>query len=167
MGMNVASDADPCSIYRRMQLHRATMDDVLDVLVWRNDADSIAVSKTPKPVEEADHRQWFQRAIDDPNRLILIAVDGDRKIGMVRFDRCEASWLVSINLAPSERDKGYGRAVLAAGIAHHRAMVGPSQLSAEIKQDNVKSLRLFESLGFSIRRLHERFYQLVRDQSEL
>ena len=131
-----------------MQLRRATMDDALDVLAWRNDPVSIAVSKTPKPVDQADHLQWFERAVRDPNRLILIAEEETRKIGMVRFDRTSECWLVSINLAPFARGKGYGRQALSQAIGMLRANVGRCRIVAEVNRATASSFLLFEALGF-------------------
>jgi RimJ/RimL family protein N-acetyltransferase len=144
-----------------MKLRRATVDDASDVLAWRNDPESIAASKTPKPVDRADHLQWFQRAIGDPNRLILVGEEDSQKIGMVRFDHRPDHWLVSINLAPSARGKGYGRKALSGAIDALRAEVGQCRIVAEVKSDNTPSLRLFEALGFVRQGEQEGFQSFV------
>jgi len=66
---------------------------------------------------------------------MAIAMQEARKIGMVRFDRSGVSWVASINLAPEERGKGYGAAVLQRGIELLHKSVGRHQIMAEIKQD--------------------------------
>jgi RimJ/RimL family protein N-acetyltransferase len=147
-----------------MKLRRATMDDALDVLAWRNDPDSIALSKSGRAIGVKEHLDWFGRNFENPDHPILVAVDDGRKLGMVRFDRAPDEWIVSINLAPAERDKGYGRRALSAGIALHRAAIGPCRLSAEIKDSNLKSLRLFEGLGFVRQELRDGFHYLTRDR---
>ena len=131
-----------------MEIRRATMKDALDVLAWRNDPHTIAMSRTPGIVDQATHLAWFAKAIADQDRIILIATEDGRRLGMVRFDRSDGAWLVSINLAPEARGKGYGRAVLTEAMAVLRASNGPCRLSAEIKGNNAPSLRLFERCGF-------------------
>lgn len=43
-------------------------------------------------------------------------------------------------------------------------MIGHSRLSAEIKDSNIKSLHIFEGLGFVKRDFRDGFYYLTRDQ---
>lgn len=126
-----------------MELRRATMDDMLDVLAWRNDSVAVAMSKTGA-VDEAQHCAWFPGAIANRNRLLLIAEEAGRKLGMVRFDSSSDAWVVSINLAPEARKQGLGHGVLTQAIA----MFGYSPLRAEIKADNFASIRVFERCDF-------------------
>jgi RimJ/RimL family protein N-acetyltransferase len=132
-----------------MELRRATIDDALDVLDWRNDPDAIAMSKTGA-VDRDDHLRWFPKAIEDQDRLVLIAMEAKRKLGMVRFDRCGGTWLASINLAPEERGKGYGQAALEGAIRLLIDCIGSCRISAEIRHDNLGSIRIFEKCGFRL-----------------
>jgi RimJ/RimL family protein N-acetyltransferase len=126
-----------------MEIRRATMDDALEVLEWRNDPQTVAVSKTGA-VSVTDHLAWFARSIDNPARDYFIAHADGRRIGMVRFDLSGDAWLVSINIAPDERGKGYGERVLRQAMAE----VGSRRFVAEIKADNAASIRIFERCGF-------------------
>ena len=139
------------------------MDDALDVLAWRNDPLAVAMSKTPGAVEETGHLAWFAKAVKDPRRALFIAVEDGRNLGMVRFDKPDDTWLVSINMAPEARGKGYGRAVLTEAIAMLRASNGPCRLSAEIKDSNATSLRLFERCGFVQQDRRDGFRYLTLD----
>jgi RimJ/RimL family protein N-acetyltransferase len=146
-----------------MKLRRAAMTDALDVLAWRNDPLAIAMSRTPDAVESAKHLSWFKSAIEDPDRLILIAEDGARKIGMVRFDRMRDDWRISINIAPEERGKGYGQASLREAIIAFRAAIGPGRIVAESKTTNVASLHLFKQCGFVELERTSEYCQLALD----
>ena len=145
-----------------MQLQRATMDDALDVLAWRNDPESIAASKTGGAVEVKEHLDWFGRKFESPDHLILIAVNDGRKLGMVRFDRMPGEWIISINLAPPERGKGYGATMLAIAIQRLGDHIGAVNLLAEIKADNLASLRIFEKCGFHLSGAEGDWLQWVR-----
>ncbi len=126
-----------------MIVRRATFADAHDVLAWRNDPTARAMSREPEPIGEAAHLAWFGRAVDDPERLLLIGVDGAAKVGMVRID-AGAEREVSINVNPACRGRGLGAELLARALAE---VEGP--LLAEIKPENAASRRLFEAAGFT------------------
>jgi RimJ/RimL family protein N-acetyltransferase len=126
-----------------MQIRRATMEDAMAVLDWRNDPQTIAVSKTGS-VDRASHLAWFAKAIESPDRMLLIASEDGRRLGMVRFDRSGDTWLVSINMAPDVRGQGYGTRALRKSLS----MIGAVRLLAEIKPENIASIRTFERCGF-------------------
>ena len=66
------------------------------------------MSRNHDPVTEADHRRWFNRAIDDPVNIMFMGMLGPHKIGLVRFNHVEDVWEVSINVNPAGRGKGQG-----------------------------------------------------------
>ena len=126
-----------------MEVRRATMDDAPYVLEWRNDPQTVAMSKTGA-VAVHDHFVWFAKSIDNQDRDLFIAWENGRRVGMVRFDRVDDVWLVSINIAPNERRKGYASSALRRAIEE----VGNRHLLAEIKPDNLASIRAFKRCGF-------------------
>ena len=143
-----------------MLLRRATMNDAEVVLEWRNDEDTRAMSRDGAPIARAQHLRWFEAAVADSNRRLLIAEIAGRKVGMVRFDRDGEAWEVSINVAPTERSRGLGRAMLAAGVACLLKEVGPTAILADILESNARSVRVFEAVGF--RRLNPQGAAILR-----
>ena len=129
-----------------IHVRRATIEDAETILEWRNDPLAIEMSKTRKAVSLAEHLDWFARAIASPSHHIIIALENERPLGVVRFSRQEAEWLVSINLAPAERGRSLAARILKKSIA----AAGVTQLAAEIKNTNVASIRLFEKCGFKL-----------------
>jgi pseudaminic acid synthase len=125
-----------------MIVRRATHDDALDVLGWRNDPTTRAMSRDTDVIEEEVHLAWFERALGDPRLLLLIGEEGGAKVGMVRIDRGEISE-ISININPLYRGRGRGGALLAKALA---CFDGP--LLAEVKHGNAASKRLFAKAGF-------------------
>ena len=91
-----------------MILRRAILADAADVLAWRNDPVTRAMSRNGDAVGEAEHLAWFARAIADPSRILLIGEDAGAKVGMVRIDRGAESE-VSINVNPACRGRGLRR----------------------------------------------------------
>ena len=127
-----------------MIIRRATPDDALDVLNWRNDPLTRSMSLTQDKVEEQAHVAWFARVLGEAAITLLIGeVDGE-KVGMVRFDRGDATE-VSININPACRGRGLGHQLLADAMAW-----APGDLVAVIKDENLASRRLFEGAGFQL-----------------
>lgn len=127
-----------------MLVRQAGAHDALDVLAWRNDPHTRAMSREQGVLDRDQHVAWFSRAIRSPDRRIYIGESEGRSIGMVRFDRIEDGWEVSINIAPDSRSRGHGLAMLTNAISAfpHRPVI------AEILEGNDASVRLFQRCGF-------------------
>lgn len=133
-----------------MLIRRADPTDAIDVLIWRNDPTTRAMSKDGAIVKTAPHLAWFAKAIEDPARLLLIGEAEGRKVGMVRFDFSGEGWLANINVAPDCRGQGWGNRLLFESISFLDEEKGASKILAEVNADNLPSLRIFEKCGFSI-----------------
>jgi RimJ/RimL family protein N-acetyltransferase len=126
-----------------MFVRKATKADALDVLSWRNDPLTRSMSRAPDEVGQASHLEWFEKALGDPSRTLLIGELDGQKIGMVRFDHGEETE-VSININPACRGQGLSHALLTESMTW---VCGT--LVAEIRPENLASQRLFEHAGFS------------------
>lgn len=139
-----------CAERQRLIVRQARIEDAMDVLRWRNDPLVCVMSRHHDPIREEVHMSWYERAVADPNRLLLIGVLGEQKIGIVRFDcRQASSWEVSIAMAQDARGKGYGRPFLEMALKWlGNTCAQPMSVLAVVRSDNESSLRLFQSLGF-------------------
>lgn len=131
-----------------MNIRRATFEDGLDILRWRNDPLTRSMSRDGSVIEEARHVAWFAQALDDPRRLLLVAEADGEKLGMVRFDEVAGRWEASINLAREARGRGLARPILEGGLAVFAASQPSSPVEAEIRPENAASIRIFEAAGF-------------------
>jgi RimJ/RimL family protein N-acetyltransferase len=139
-----------------LTVRKATADDASDLLAWRNDPQTRAMSRTTEPVEAADHARWFKRTLQDSASTLLIGEDDGRKVGMVRLVRGEETE-VSINLNPAVRGRGLARQLLALALAEERGAV-----LAVIKPENLPSIRLFEGAGFVLEGVRHGLARYVR-----
>ncbi|GAA2004038.1 hypothetical protein GCM10009739_13520 [Microbacterium ulmi] len=132
-------------------VRRAKAGDSRDLLAWRNDPETRAASIDTGPVPLATHEAWFTRVLADPHRVLYIGLDeAGTSIGMVRFDRGDdGAAEVSINVAPAQRGRRLGRALLLAAISSYRGEAGNGTLYASVRTGNAASLRLFRRVGFS------------------
>ncbi len=129
-------------------LRKAEIKDCRDVFEWRNEPAVRSMSLDQSPIKEADHAEWFNNSLKDPDRDLVIAESEGKKIGVVRVDRLnEYSGEISINLAPDSRGKGFGPQVLR--LFSLRALAaGYKILIARIKSTNPNSAKAFEKAGY-------------------
>jgi spore coat polysaccharide biosynthesis protein SpsF len=134
---------------RKAFLRFADEDDCKDLYDWRNDALSVQFSLSGKLGSYAEHKKWYKKKLRDPMTQIFILVDDKAgKIGMVRFDKSGKEVIVSININPEFRGKGYGTYALAKAIRNYFDNFEIESIMAEIKQANEASLKIFGKCGF-------------------
>ncbi len=128
----------------KLNLRKAALSDKEDVLAWRNDLETRAYSFQPQIVSEKEHEKWFSKLMQDKKRLLLIAFNGEKKVGAVRYDWLgEGHYEVNINLAPSMRGKGFGTELLKQSLTWVKGRV-----IARVKEDNQASIHAFEKAGY-------------------
>lgn len=157
--MPIKNDADHRDILR---VRPATIQDSADILRWRNDAHTRAMSIEQTLIDPVRHAAWYQAALTSAAKILLIGevIGGSGeggsggsdlgKSGVVRFDRRNRrQWEVSITIAPEVRGGGYGKLLLAAALSYFHDRCPECTLLARIKSCNEASLRLFGALGFA------------------
>lgn len=137
-------------------LRAAELKDSDLVLVWRNDPEAVRQSVSGVAVEKKVHRRWFREAVVSSKTVLLIAeallTTGVTPIGMCRFDSGEAGiWKVSLNINPDFRGRGLGGRVLQSSLSRVKVDWGPEvEIQAVVHESNLPSLRVFETVGFSV-----------------
>ncbi len=156
-----------------IMIRPATADDTEDIFNWRNDALTRTMSRNAAEVQWQQHQIWYQQALLDPHRILLMAVNADLpavKIGMVRFDmikteakmeadRAHIKAQISINLAPAMRGKSYAKPALHMALDYlweHQAEC--QMVLAEVKTSNIASQTLFMGCGFMLISQADEFY---------
>ena len=130
-------------------LRPATKADSRAIWIWRNDFETRANSFNTKKIPFKKHEQWFAKTLSNPFRLILIAMSPrDRPIGMVRLDfDGHNNAEISVNLAPEERGKGFGTAVISKA-CEYAEKNGIKKIIALVKEENQRSAAAFLKAGF-------------------
>jgi RimJ/RimL family protein N-acetyltransferase len=126
-----------------VRLRPATERDIELLWLWRNDPVTRSQSRNTDPISWKAHLRWVRSALGDPGRKILIGERDSNPVGNVGFHRVDGDMEVSIVVAPGERGKGVGRAMLSTACADM-----PGDLYAAVRTGNEASRRLFESCGF-------------------
>ena len=126
-----------------MKLRPATTDDAALLFEWANDPETRAGSHTTDPIPWETHVAWLDRVIADPDRQLYIGVEDGRPVGQVRLDRDGGKHVISTTVAPDARGRGLSEPMMAAAIETAEGLV-----VAEIKPDNVRSVRMCAAVGF-------------------
>ena len=129
-------------------IRKAKHSDSKDIFSWRNDDLSLSMFRDSKIVLWDEHSIWFEERINNKNYLFLIGEKNNTKIGVIRFDVYKNYSEVSVNLNPEQRGKNLSRNFLALGCNYYFNLLDKKIIS-EIKSINIKSLKIFESVGFN------------------
>lgn len=146
-----------------LHLRLAQPADAADLLAWRNDPKTRALSRQPEEISWDDHCRWLDRMIADPGCLFLVAwLDGTR-VGVVRFNRRGQAdvWEVSITVAPVAQGRGLGRRILNEGVVRLRRDHPGAEVLAAVRPGNLASERLFLGAGFRPTQSDEAFAHFV------
>jgi RimJ/RimL family protein N-acetyltransferase len=136
---------------RELEIRTAVASDCRFVWETNNHPSVRQQSITTDDIPWEDHQVWFESALNEANRVMLIAEAQSRRVGVVRFDLDMAAQeaLVTIALIPSSRGGGLGRLALSKSSVRILSGDNINVVSAYIRTDNVPSQRAFEASGFT------------------
>ncbi|MBW2029641.1 MAG: GNAT family N-acetyltransferase [Deltaproteobacteria bacterium] len=132
-------------------LRKARPEDCDRVYEWRNHPSVRQFSMDPSELGYDEHRDWFSVALQDPQRILLIASRGDEEVGVIRFDLNLDKEVadVSIFVKPEKQRRGVGSLMIRAGekwLKHEGLRI--QKLRATVSKDNRASLTLFGNAGY-------------------
>ena len=134
-------------------LRKAIYSDKDCIYEWRNDPATRSFFLNPNAISKEEHDVWFSKMLNDSHAVVLVASDSDEaRIGVIRFDidKKESVAEISIYVDPRIVGRGWGKAILAAGIAWIRENQLVHRLRARVIPRNVASVKLFKKVGFEI-----------------
>lgn len=137
-----------------LSVRKATEKDIDDLFEWANDPITRKNSYNQEKIDYDSHVKWVVNKLSDSDCLFLIFENiKSQKIGFVRFDRDEQkNWVISINIAPSQRGKGYSVELLRRAIRYFTNKRGYELIKAYIKKINAASIKAFERAGFEVQK---------------
>ena len=128
-------------------------NDSNEILLWRNDIITREMSKDTNIIKLQNHQKWFNNILNDNNYMSLICIDlsTNFKIAFVNFkiNNKGQSSIISININPIHRNKGYSSLCLTKSIEFFKKQfVKCEKVVAEIKDINLSSIKSFQKIGF-------------------
>lgn len=125
-----------------INIRSATIKDIALLLEWRNDPQTRISSHKTNEIKEEEHRAWLIKTLNNPNRKLYIAEENKIPIGTVRADYFEGIYELSWTVAPSFRNQGIGKKMVA-----FLANQIKEPIRAEIKKDNIASICIAKHAG--------------------
>ena len=134
----------------RLELRRAILEDCRQFWEWANEPEVRQVSFASEPIPWKNHVKWFEERLADPRFKLFVALnEANRSVGQVRYEVDGENAVVSISLGREFRGRGMGLELLALANRECTSGTGVRKIDAYVKPDNVASLRLFGSAGFT------------------
>lgn len=116
---------------------------------WRNAPETRASSFSTEEIPLETHCAWFQDKLKDAGCLFFIAIEKDKPIGQIRFDREGDKAVVSISVDPAIKNRGIGTIMTRLGCLAMQDQWPGVTATALVKQDNPASAAMFAKAGFS------------------
>jgi UDP-2,4-diacetamido-2,4,6-trideoxy-beta-L-altropyranose hydrolase len=133
----------------RVALRPATAADCESVWRWRNADFVLRGSKTPDPVSWPDHCAWFEAALNNPDRRVLIGEADGEPVGVLRFDLAKDAATASVYLTAQGRGRGIGAELLVQGQIWLRfSAPHVVRINAEIRSTNDASIEAFKAARY-------------------
>lgn len=148
-----------------MQIHirNVRMSDVEMVWKWRNSSDARINSNDNSPIGLNGHRAWMLARVESlSSNPFWICESINTPIGYLRLDETNFGsnhFKVSIFLIEKFRGLGIGKRLLNFAILEMRRKNQHFILQADVLKKNTASLKMFQSLNFSLS--HESINQLI------
>ena len=123
------------------------------LLSWRNDPVTRAMSFNTDIVVLRDHHNWLEKSLNNPDRVLLIGLLENSPVGIVRFDMDsdKSSAEISVTLAPDVRGHHLGCPYIQSACNYYLNRLGRRiPIKAEIKPENIKSIKAFGRAGFKL-----------------
>ncbi|MDZ7924552.1 MAG: GNAT family N-acetyltransferase [Marinagarivorans sp.] len=125
-------------------LRPAKLDDSELLLFWRNQPAVRMASHNTQLITRDEHRSWLLASLNNPARKLLIAEENNLAVGTVRADLKVDTWLLSWAVSPNAQGRGVAKRMVAL-LALQLAI----PISAEIKKDNIASIKVAEHVGMA------------------
>ena len=132
-----------------MKLRNAESNDARLLYNWANDPEVRSMAFDSDPIEWDGHKRWFEKCLRDPNTQIYVAVQNSKLVGQIRFDIVNnRTAVVDVHTKSGLRGNGLGTQIISLGVTHFFMKSSVQTIHAIIKQENAKSRRAFEKVGF-------------------
>ena len=127
-------------------LRRATSEDALTVLRWRNDPRTVSASLSQKAAPVDGHLRWWNNALNGESTVLLMLEDSGDLVGhLCLLNAGDKAWEVCVIVDPDERGQGYGGLALCM-----LAWFGqPDKYISYVRPQDLALQRVFAGAGFS------------------
>lgn len=130
-----------------VELKNVTKKDIQKIYNWRNNPKIRVCMFNPGEIKLEDHIIYWENRLNNPEEYSFIILNGNKELGIVRLDKKENSYEVSIILDPEMHGKGIGTKTVEEIIKKAKDL-GIRKLTSRVKEWNVGSKKIFEKNDF-------------------
>jgi len=132
-----------------LMLRPASADDGRLLWAWANDPEVRERAFSTDPIPWDTHVAWLADRLADPDAHIWVASDSEGElVGQVRFETRDGTTEIAVTVASAARGRGWGAALIDAGVRRLFSETDVDRVVARVKPDNEPSIRAFESAVF-------------------
>lgn len=139
-------------------LKKASQSDLPFLFQLRNLKSNRIFFRNSSEVSWEEHVGWFSRFSSNPENVIYIFSNGDEFIGQFRID---SDGDVSVSLKDESKGKGFGSEIIKLGSDEYLKQVKRKILKAEIKKENISSIKSFLKAGYLMDTENDEYLQLI------
>jgi UDP-4-amino-4,6-dideoxy-N-acetyl-beta-L-altrosamine N-acetyltransferase len=137
------------SILAKLNLRPMNVDDLEQVLTWRNHPEVRRYMYTQHEIHPDEHARWFAQASKDPKRSLLVFESNTIPLGFININQISSGGIAEwgFYVAP-DAPKGTGRLLGQAGLRYAFGEIKMHKLCGQALVFNERSIRFHLSLGF-------------------
>lgn len=125
-------------------------EDLEQVLAWRNHQDVRRYMYTQHEISLEEHKRWFERCSQDPNKHVLIFETNSQPLGFVNFNVTTVGSISDWGFYVSPyAAKGTGRNLGRSALHHAFTKLQIHKICGQALAYNERSVRFHQSMGFS------------------
>lgn len=132
-----------------LHLRRADLGDAALLFCWRNDERTRMQSLDTRELHYHGHVQWMEKMLADPDKILLLAQEGELPFACLRFSVSGQRARVSIYANPERHGQGLGSASLQAATEWlQRDRPAVRIIEADVLRNNAASNAMFGTAGY-------------------
>lgn len=135
-----------------MHFYRAEEIDVNIFFQWANDEETRKNSFHTNLISFEEHKQWFEEKIHSENCEIYIAYEDETPVGQVRLEYEDDIAHISYSVDKNQRGKGYGEKIILSAEKKVLKNGMANVMVAKVKYNNISSQKIFEKLGYKVKK---------------
>lgn len=136
---------------RMISLRHAKPGDAKLVWQWANDRETRSASFESDSIPWPDHEKWYASKLSARNSPFYIATDPMKStpVGLARFELQGDTAIISVNVAPDFRRKGFGVELIRVATRQFAETAPIYRIEAYVKPENERSIHAFTQAGYT------------------
>lgn len=134
---------------KNLRIRHAETDDARLFYNWANDQAVRANAFSQEKITWEDHLQWYKSKLGQKSTKLLVLECSEIPLGQIRFDKDDDGfWVIDYSVDKRFRGMGFGSIVVRKGVEHLKAVMDNIKMKAEVKSENVSSIKVFRKMKF-------------------